>query len=76
MKNLRWNLDALYKGFDTDEFKEDFDLFEQKLKEFEAWSSSSFTGQEDAATKLEGYIKRSIELSMLSARLGAFCHLT
>lgn len=76
MKNLRWNLDALYKGFDTDEFKGDFDLFEEKLKEFEAWSATSFKGQENAAQKLEEYIERSIEISKLSGRLGAFCHLT
>lgn len=76
MKNLRWNLDALYKGFDTEEFSRDFDLFEAKLKEFAQWTEESFKGREEAAEKLEEFIRRMAEIRKLSARLGAFCHLT
>ncbi len=76
MKNLRWNLDALYKGFDTEEFSRDFDLFEAKLKKFAQWTEESFKGREEAAEKLEEFIRRMAEIRKLSARLGAFCHLT
>ena len=76
MQNLRWNLDALYPGFDSAEFKTDFDLFESRLKAFSAWTDTGLTGAENAAAKLEQYISKLIEIRKLMSRLSAFSHLT
>lgn len=76
MKSLRWNLDALYTGFDSREFKEDFDRFEKSLADYTAWTAKNLIDTDHAVEKLEQSISREMELRKLSQRLGAYSHLT
>lgn len=76
MKSLRWNLDALYPGFDSIGFKDDLAAYEKKLKEFALWTEQQLDSSDEAGPKLEEYIRRAIELKKLSSRLGAFSSLT
>lgn len=76
MKSLRWNLDSLYQGFETDDFREDFDRLETGLKEFTQWTNLRMSGNDSAVETLEDYLRRLVDIRKLSARLGAFSHLT
>lgn len=76
MSNLRWNLDALYPGFDSEEFNKDFDAFEKRLGEFAAWTEQHLKGQDGAREKLEAYLEQLVQIRRLMSRLGAFANLT
>ena len=76
MKSLRWNLNALYPGFDSPEFADDFKRFEQSLADYTKWSSENLKDTDNAVEKLEECLKREADLRKVSQRLGAFSHLT
>ena len=76
MKSLRWNLDALYPGFESQEFKDDFERFEKELVEFQAWTQENFKTTDQASETLQEYLRREIEHRKLIQRLSAYCHLT
>lgn len=76
MKSLRWNLDALYTGFDSKEFANDFERFEGSLADYTAWSEANLQTTDNAVEKLEECLRRETELRRVSQRLGAFSHLT
>lgn len=76
MKSLRWNLDALYPGFESREFTSDFERYESELARYMIWSEENFDHPEDTGAVLEEAIRREIQLRKLSQSLGAYCHLT
>lgn len=76
MKNLRWNLDALYPGFDSPEFIHDLEQFETSLTDYTAWTAEQLAQPGAVTEKLEDCLRHEAGLRKLSQRLGAFCHLT
>lgn len=73
MSNLRWSLEDLYPGFESQEYIGDFDRFEGLLKEYDEWTQN--LPQEEVAA-LEGFIKREQDLSALASKLASYSHLT
>ena len=69
----KWNLDVLYKGFDTEEYKCDLAKLEALIPEVIAFSDncSSMSAEE----LLTGYIKRSEELNELIEKLAIYANL-
>lgn len=70
MKN--WNLDDLYLGFD-DTFENDVKLYDALTDDYIAWINKE---HEDTKTYIEGYLKKSEELTKLGRTLGSFISLT
>ena len=73
---LRWNLDDLYKSFSSEAFSSDMAAMDEAISTFGTWTETAFGDQSDAATKIETYIQKTIELGHLLQRLGAFASLS
>ena len=72
--NSEWSLDILYKGYDTPEFKADFDATENIFAEFnEAVKHLSEKPAKEALLEMLGIIERSQELF---SKLFSFCSLS
>ncbi|MDD3113723.1 MAG: M3 family oligoendopeptidase, partial [Candidatus Izemoplasmatales bacterium] len=64
--NTTWNLDKLYKGFDTEGFQTDVTKFEATIDELKHFNFQGYTQKEK---QLETYLRESIELMMLASKL-------
>ena len=69
----KWNLDILYKGFDTEEYKRDLAKLEELIPEVIAFSDNC--NNMSAEELLTGYIKRSEELNELIEKLAIYANL-
>lgn len=67
-----WNLDDLYLGFD-DKYHADMALYESMIDDYVNWIK---VPSSDDVTYIEGYLKRSEEISKLGRSLGSFVMLT
>lgn len=76
MKSLRWDLSALYKSFDSEEFKNDFVKLEDTLKEMNEWAEKELSNSDNAKEKIEKYIEDIRSLNKLAYRIFSFAHLT
>ncbi|OQX93127.1 MAG: oligoendopeptidase F, partial [Tenericutes bacterium 4572_104] len=76
MNEMRWNLDKLYTSFDSKEFKADFDAVDQKIEEIKKWSAENFKDNNNAAQKLEEYIKNETAFMEFVYPLFQFASLT
>ena len=74
--NQRWNLDALYTSFNAPEFKRDMERLDQEIEKIQKWTTENFADTQNAAQKLEQYIKMMNEFYHLYTRLASFAHLT
>lgn len=74
--NQRWSLDALYTSFNAPEFKRDIEDLDQEIDKIQKWTAENLTNTEDAAQKLEKYIRMMNEFYHLYTRLSSFAHLT
>ena len=74
---MRWNLDALYKGFD-DEFLNDLQAHIDEVSFRVKWANDNLIACDDSGDdkigKLEFYIKRQNEF-MVFQKLGSYCSL-
>jgi pepF/M3 family oligoendopeptidase len=73
---MRWNLDLLYKGFDTPEFLGDFKSLREKIAELNDWAGENLKDGSNALEKIESYIKQYCELFDLIINLHGFASLT
>ena len=69
----KWNLDILYKGFDTEEYKTDLALLEKSIESFTALAKKR--DQEDKAAFLSEYIRTNEELTSLVGKLAIYANL-
>lgn len=69
----KWNLDILYKGFDTEEFKNDFERLEKLIPELATFAEGC--KQLPADEFLTEYIKRNEEISELVEKLAIYANL-
>lgn len=74
--NQRWSLDALYTSFDAPEFKRDMERLDQEIEKIQKWTAENLADAQNAAEKLEYYIKMMNEFYHLYTRLASFTHLT
>lgn len=75
MSILRWDLRALYTGFDAPELSRDLNHLEEIIQDFARWTEEHLT-EENPTAALEGYLSRASELRRLSSRLNAYTSLT
>ena len=69
----KWNLDILYTGFDTVEFKNDMDRLNETIPEYIAHSEKASTlSPKELLTE---YVRLSEELSELSEKIGIYASL-
>ena len=62
---MRWNLDALYKGFDAPEYARDFEELKNAVSAFNAWADENLQKPGDTAAKLETSIGQINEIARL-----------
>jgi pepF/M3 family oligoendopeptidase len=74
--NQRWSLDALYKSFDAPEFKQDMQKLDQELEKIQKWTEKNLADTQNAAQKLEQYIRMMNDFYHLYTRLAGFSSLT
>ena len=73
---MRWSLDELYTGFDSDQYNSDLERLSKLIKGFEKWSEKELSLEGDIVTLLEDYIKFSIEIRTAFTRLSSFASLS
>lgn len=76
MNQLDWSLDALYESFKCKEFKADLKALDEKIKELNAFARESVKDHKDETSKLEDYITKVEEITLLFEKLGVFSELT
>ena len=69
----KWNLDILYKGFDTEEFKNDYANLEKLIPELSAFAESC--KELPAGEFLTEYIKKNEAISELVEKLAIYANL-
>lgn len=74
--DLRWNLNALYPSFDAPAFKQDWQTYENEMKDLQEWAAASLTNQTDAGKKMEAYISKLTSCLQHQYRMMSFAELT
>jgi pepF/M3 family oligoendopeptidase len=74
--NSRWSLDELYTSFDSREFTADMKKFDDYINTFKSWALVNLKDKNEAAGKLEEYIKLKSDFYSLYVRLSDFAELT
>jgi len=72
----KWNLNALYEGFDTDAFQESLVVIKNKIDEINEYAAAEFNDNTDAVNKIVGFVEMSEALRTLMIRNFAYCSLT
>lgn len=70
--NTTWNLDKLYKGFDTDEFQADVTRFESLIDQLKELAFPDYQAKEK---RLEAYLSQQIDLYLLASKLFSYASL-
>ena len=52
----KWNLSALYNGFDSDEFSKDFKSMKSEVHSFNTWAKNNLNSTDNVVDKAEYYI--------------------
>jgi len=74
--NQRWSLDVLYTSFNAPEFKRDIERLDVEIEKIQKWAAENLIDTQNAAQKLEQYIKMMNEFYHLYTRLANFAQLT
>lgn len=74
--NQRWSLDALYKSFDSEEFKKDYESCLKEIEKIKEWAEENLKDTKHAARKIREYIKAVSEFDMRYTRLYSYAQLT
>lgn len=73
--DMRWNLDKLYKSFDSDQFNEDLKKVDSLIGSINTWSKENLNSSEKAVEKISWWIEKEVELGHLYSRLGSYAEL-
>lgn len=71
--NETWSLDELYTGFDTPEYKRDFEALREKCAAFNAFAAT--LSERTDLENVKGYLERSEDLQICAERLGIYANL-
>ncbi|MDR1530924.1 MAG: M3 family oligoendopeptidase [Clostridiales bacterium] len=63
---MRWSLDELYTGFDSPEFKGDFEALKKEIKDLRDWAEEHLTVDGSPEDKLEYFINAGNKLEKYS----------
>jgi pepF/M3 family oligoendopeptidase len=72
----KWNLDALYKSFDSKEFQDSLVNGQTMIDDLNDFADTFLDDTSDAAKKIIGFVTRSEALRTVLMRSFAFCSLT
>ncbi len=72
----KWNLDALYTSFESEEFQNDLLMIQELIDESTAFALKEFKEPSDALRKITVYLESSELLRNVLRRAFAFCSLT
>ena len=73
---MKWSLDELYSGFDSVEYKNDFERLEKLIEGFTNWAQKELKLDGDLVTLLGDYIKFSGEILSTFIKLRGFANLS
>lgn len=73
---MRWSLDELYSGFESEEYKDDIKVLEKLIEDFTKWSKGDLKEDKNPANLIEDYIKLSRKLLSSFTKLRAFASLS
>ncbi len=73
---MKWSLDELYSGFESEEYKNDIKILEGLIKDFTQWLKEDIKLDGDSINLIEDYIKFSREIVSLFTKLRAFASLS
>jgi len=72
---MRWNLDNIYKAFYSDEFQKDLGELQILIKEINKYVDEYLDDLEDAAIKIQTYLKMNNEYRSIYLRLQSYAEL-
>ncbi len=73
--DMRWDLSALYSGFDSSEFRNDIDVLDKEMKDHEEFLSF-LDDKGDSGSKVKKYIEIRNEIGLLHSKLSNFSELS
>ena len=73
---MRWNLDSLYPGFESQEFISDFNKLDQEINKIKEWTTQNLASNHNAKEKLEAVIVQNTQFYKLFSRLASFSSLS
>ena len=65
--NEKWSLDALYTGFDTQEFASDFETLKELCASFKEYAEN--IGSDDAAETVRKYLQFGEQIQTLGSKI-------
>jgi oligoendopeptidase F len=74
--NMRWSLDELYTSFESVKLKKDMEKCPIAVNEIKAWAETNLNSKDNAAAKIEEFIKLEIDFDNLASRIFSFASLT
>lgn len=74
--NLDWSLKEIYSSFESEEFKKDIEKLDFIIKDINSWANETVKDHEKELIKLEEYIKKVEELTILEGKLFTFINLS
>ena len=73
---MRWSLNELYSGFESEEYKNDIRILEKLIEDFTKWSKEDLKLDNSRVNLIEDYINFSREIVSSFTRLRAFASLS
>lgn len=73
---MRWSLDELYSGFDSEEYQNDLKKIKESISNFNKWSDENLIEKNNPKEKLELYIDYTKKISASLTKLTTFASLT
>ncbi|MEW9121490.1 MAG: M3 family oligoendopeptidase [Thermotaleaceae bacterium] len=73
---MRWSLDALYEGFDTENFAKDLAACKEMVKKIKDWAEDNLDKEDDAQQKIETFLHMENDFLQIFMKLYSFSELT
>lgn len=73
---MRWSLHELYTSFESEELKRDMEKCPAAVQEIREWAELNLSSKDNAAAKIEEYIRLDISFDNLASRIFSFASLT
>ncbi len=73
---MRWSLDELYTSFESEELKRDMEECPKAIEKIKAWTDANLNSKDNAASKIEEFIRQQNAFNNLIEKIYAFASLT
>lgn len=74
--HMRWSLDELYTSFESEELKRDMEKCPAAIEKIKAWADTNLNSKENAAAKIEEFLRLEIDFDNLISKIFSFASLT